>query len=437
MRADPAPARPAQLSRRHNVRADSRGTGPGAALRSSAGWLAVLLVLPATTLAHGPAATPPPDQERLIRFPDTADYRTLVVDLHTHSVFSDGHVWPRIRVGEALRDGLDALAITEHLEWQPHRVDIPHPDRNRAYADALEAAQGHDLMIIRGSEITRESPAGHMNAVFLEDANLLLQLQEQPATDDPVDYYIAAGRWPPKAAVAAANEQGAFVFWNHAWYARDNPRAIAAMTDFHRGLIAAGQLHGIEVVNGAYYAEEAFQMALDHGLTVLGVSDVHNLIDWDYQPAAGGHRPVTLVLAEERSPEALRAALLAGRTVVWYKDLLLGREAHVTSLLKAALGIGAARYEPGMQVGAFTISNDSDAPIRLRNLTGYTFAEHSDTIDVPAHGSTRVIVRPGELLEELDLQFEVTSALIAPKTHPRLEHRVRMEIPPEPPPPDS
>ncbi|HAO89312.1 MAG TPA: PHP domain-containing protein, partial [Gammaproteobacteria bacterium] len=39
----------------------------------------------------------------------------MVVDLHTHSVFSDGHVWPRIRVGEAIRDGLDAMAGTEHL----------------------------------------------------------------------------------------------------------------------------------------------------------------------------------------------------------------------------------------------------------------------------------------------------------------------------------
>ena len=92
--------------------------------------LLVLLVLPAAALAHDPAASPPPDQERLIRFPDVEGYHTLVVDLHTHSVFSDGHVWPKIRVGEALRDGLDALAITEHLEWQPHRADIPHPDRN-------------------------------------------------------------------------------------------------------------------------------------------------------------------------------------------------------------------------------------------------------------------------------------------------------------------
>lgn len=34
-----------------------------------------------------------------------------MIDLHTHSVFSDGQVWPSIRVEEGVRDGLDALAI--------------------------------------------------------------------------------------------------------------------------------------------------------------------------------------------------------------------------------------------------------------------------------------------------------------------------------------
>ena len=401
---------------------------------SSAGWVVALLAFSCAAFAHEPAETPPPDEERLIRFPDVGEYQTLVVDLHTHSVFSDGHVWPRIRVGEALRDGLDALAITEHLEWQPHRADIPHPNRNRAYNEAVEAAADHDLMIIRGSEITRRSPVGHMNAVFLEDANLLLRLEREPESDDPVDYFVAAGRWPADAAVQAANDQGAFVFWNHAWSARDNPRLIASMTDFHRGLIDAGQLHGIEIVNGAYYAEEAFQMALDHDLVPIGVSDVHNLIDWDYRPAEGGHRPVTLVFATERTQDALREALFAGRTVVWFKDLLLGRETHVVSLLKAALDIDRARYHPDFQVAEFRIVNDSDAPVRLRNLSGYTFPKSGGYVDVPAHGSVEVVVRPGELLEELELDFEVVSALIAPKTHPRLRQRVKLEIPPEPSP---
>ena len=58
--------------------------------------------------------------DRAISFPDTEEYLTISSDLHTHSVFSDGHVWPNIRVAEALKDNLDSIAITEHLEYQPH-----------------------------------------------------------------------------------------------------------------------------------------------------------------------------------------------------------------------------------------------------------------------------------------------------------------------------
>ncbi|RPI44150.1 MAG: PHP domain-containing protein, partial [Bacteroidetes bacterium] len=111
--------------------------------------------------------------DRAIEFPDIPGYLTLKCDFHTHTVLSDGHVWPNIRVEEALRDGLDAISITDHLEYQPHRADIPHPDRNRSYELAQQAAEGKDLIIIHGAEITRSMPPGHANAIFLEDANAL------------------------------------------------------------------------------------------------------------------------------------------------------------------------------------------------------------------------------------------------------------------------
>jgi len=77
----------------------------------------------------------------VIRFPDVPGYKTLTCDLHMHTVFSDGAVWPIIRVDEAMRDGLDVIAITEHLEYQPHKEDIPNPDRNRSHVVASNRAQ--------------------------------------------------------------------------------------------------------------------------------------------------------------------------------------------------------------------------------------------------------------------------------------------------------
>ena len=110
---------------------------------------------------------------RKIEFPDVPGYKTLKCDFHMHTVFSDGSVWPDIRTQEAVKDGLDAISLTEHLEYQPHKDDIPHPDRNRAYEVARGSVDQEELLIIPGSEITRSMPPGHCNAIFIEDANKL------------------------------------------------------------------------------------------------------------------------------------------------------------------------------------------------------------------------------------------------------------------------
>lgn len=407
-----------------------------------------MLLFAASCWAHDRVKTPPKHEARLIRFPDVEGYQTLVVDLHTHSVFSDGHVWPSIRVEEALRDGLDALAITEHLEWQPHRADLPHPDRNRAYEQALASLpQGSNLILIPGSEITREAPADHINAVFIKDANALLQVEANPPKvqastleeenqlsavpqqlreEGVLDYYMAANQWPAEEAVGAANHQGAFVFWNHPFFTRAHRTALARMTDFHRALIDAEQLHGIEIANGAFYSAEAHALALEHGLTMLGVSDIHDLIDWDYPPRFGAHRPVTLVFARERSAEGIREALFAGRTVVWFKNLLIGREAALRPLLQAALDLEDAAYRNNLDVLDLSITNNSDADIKLRNLSPYSFMHDGDDLTVPQHGKLKLSVRTGRRLPEVELEFEVGNALVAPKQRLRLAHRLQL-----------
>ncbi len=59
-----------------------------------------------------------------IDIPDLKGYQTLKCDFHIHTVFSDGLVWPTVRVDEAYREGLDAIALTEHIEYRPHQKDI-------------------------------------------------------------------------------------------------------------------------------------------------------------------------------------------------------------------------------------------------------------------------------------------------------------------------
>ena len=163
-----------------------------------------------------------------INVPNLDGYHTLKCDFHMHTVFSDGLVWPTVRIDEAYREGLDAISLTEHIEYRPHKADII-ADHNRSYDICKDKANELGLILIKGSEITRGMPPGHSNAIFLEDCNLLEQKE-----------------W--KDAFNEAKKQNAFIFWNHPGWYRQQPDTTLWWPE-HTQLLNAGCLHGIEVAN--------------------------------------------------------------------------------------------------------------------------------------------------------------------------------------------
>lgn len=336
---------------------------------------------------------------RTIQFPDTADYLSLTCDFHMHTVFSDGYVWPSIRVEEAQRDGLDCIAITEHLEYQPHAQDIPHTDRNRAFNLAVSAAGESGLIVIRGSEITRSLPFGHANSIFIQDANPLL-------TEDAVDAYREAG------------SQGGFTFINHPNWGSQRKDGIARIEPEQLELIEQDLIQGIEVVNDLTYSDEALELALAYDLAIIGTSDIHGLVDWQYQIAQGGHRPITVVLAKDRSVEAIQEALVARRTVAYYLDSIIGREEHVRPLLDASLSFATSGYSGDTSIARVSIQNHSDAWFTLLNTSSLRFHDRANLIDVPPHQTISFQVKTIERLEAISIDFEVLNVITAPSQHP-------------------
>lgn len=344
-----------------------------------------------------------------LSYPNIEGYVTLKADLHQHTVFSDGNVWPTIRVLEALRENLDLISLTEHLEYQPHSADIPHPDRNRSYEliKAMEEAQEHGLLIANGSEITRSEPVGHSNAIFITDANQLIQ-------DKPAD------------AFAEAKKQNAFTFWNHpAWHAQ-SPQGIPILSDFQKERIKKGELHGIEVINSVDYAQEALALALEHNLTVMGTSDIHGLIDWDYTEK-GNHRPITLIFAKEKSLASAKEALFAGRTVAVYNDLLVGREAYLKPLLEASIQVTKATYLPDTQVLEIELQNNSSSDLIFENQMAYTFYDSSPVFEIARGTAKKLLVKTLEIKDKLNLKLKALGCFTAPKVQPVLEWEVKVE----------
>ncbi|HEX8948931.1 MAG TPA: histidinol phosphate phosphatase domain-containing protein [Dissulfurispiraceae bacterium] len=77
-----------------------------------------------------------------------------MIDLHTHSVFSDGELIPAELVRRAVAMGYEAIAITDHIDQSNIDLIIPR------IVKAAAALKGHvSVTVIPGAEITHVPPA--------------------------------------------------------------------------------------------------------------------------------------------------------------------------------------------------------------------------------------------------------------------------------------
>lgn len=323
-------------------------------------------------------------QKRVLNIPDIPGYVTLKCDFHMHTVFSDGNVWPTERIEEASRDGLDAIAITDHLEYLPKKQYIT-PDHNAAWEITQNLARERNLILVHGAEITRKMPPGHFNALFIEDANPL---------NNP-DFM---------SAVEAAVKQGAFIQYNHPGWKAQEKDGIPKLYPVHIDLIAKGWLNGIEYFNEFEHYPLVLDMCHDNKLAVMGNSDVHDIISEIYKAPEHTHRPVTLVFAKERTSESLREALFAGRTAVWYDDYLAGFEEYTAPLFRAAVIPGVPFRDDTKSIW-FEVHNNSDLPF---DLTGGLEGSPADLI-LPAN--SKIIIKADRRFLDQPLKYSVKNII--------------------------
>ena len=284
-----------------------------------------------------------------------------------HTVFSDGDVWPAVRVDEALRDGLDAIAITDHIEYTPKKDFIP-VDLNAGWEIAEGYAKEGNLILVHGTEITRKMPPGHFNALFIKDASLI-------AKDSVWDSF------------EAAIKQGAFIQWNHPGWRSQQPDGIPKMYEIHQRLIKNGWLHGIEFFNDSEYYPLVLTFCKKYNLVLTANSDVHGTISETYLSQDYKNRPMTLVFAKERSYDSLKEAMFAGRTMAYFRDMLAGKEELASQFFYQCISVGKPFYQNNKSL-FFEVTNKSDIPFYLIN--GIKDAPAS--VKLPANSVTRIVL---------------------------------------------
>ena len=323
--------------------------------------------------------------------PDIPGYQTLKGDFHIHTVFTDATVWPATRVHEAIWEGLDVIAITEHIDtrhqkYVKHGVFTEKCDRNFSYELAKQAA-GKNLLVVHGGEISRGMPPGHFNCLFVKDNEALCAAAESQDKETNNDNVIAM-----KNGLAEARNQGAFIMWNHPNWCKQAPNETKMWKE-HKDLLKDGKMDAIEIYNMACgYTPEGHKWALENNLAMLGNSDCHAPFFMEVDYLHGAHRPVTLVFAKEKSVKGVREALDARRSAVFAEGNVYGREQEVLPLLEACLKVKKTQFKDKEIIVEF--ENVSSIPVTLTKGKGSEDTWYARYVVIPPFTTYTFKVRP-------------------------------------------
>lgn len=275
--------------------------------------------------------------------PQVRGFNIYKADLHNHTIFSDGSVTPEFRIQEAWHDGLDVIAVTEHVEYRPYEgkmmnfltgyvpKNVKPANSNVIRSEATDAgilsdlnypvklyqnaAKAYGITVIPGAEITREPTViGHYNALFTKDNNTIY------AKD-------------PMQSIRNAKAQGAIVMQNHPGWRR----TTLDMMEFEEKVYAENLIDGIEIMNGGEFYPRAITRAQKNKFFMASNTDIHGSTAEDYVLGGDGTRNMTFIFAQENTLEALREALEARRTLAYSHGTLAGEESLLVDLFKASV----------------------------------------------------------------------------------------------------
>ena len=270
-------------------------------------------------------------------------------DLHIHTIYSDGDVTPDMRVLEAWHDGLDIIAITDHMEYRRiEREMLQYMDRyvredfrekgpvntnimrqgpdsvgvlvdfNVAYMSAAHKAKDYGLLVVRGVEVTRKHN-GDYNALFTTDNNAIYD----PSLEQ---------------TLRNARSQGAFIVHNHPDYDANTSNHI---TQVANGLYEKGLIDGVEVANGRKTWAYLYTHAVSGGYTPMANSDAHEYIYWKYGRPGDyeipRYRNMNLILADSLTENDIHEALKAGNTIAYSNNNLIGKADLLEALFEASI----------------------------------------------------------------------------------------------------
>ena len=321
---------------------------------------------------------------RVISIPNIGEYMTLKCDFHMHTVFADAHVSPTGRVREAWQDGLDVIAMTEHIAVHKS-PGIKLKDYNLPIAQSVKEGKKWGFMVVPAVEITRTKPFGHMNALFIKDPNVFEETRYKVDENGKLIYDNDGNRIPNPTEMEdfkKAEAQGAFMIWNHPGW----PDGKTTLFPLQKQLIKEGRIHAVELFNGMEWYPKVLDWFDEYKLPMMANSDIHETSRFAY---GNQIRPMTLVFAKEYTLESLREALFAGRMLAFFESKLAGDSNLISQLIDASLVVKVIDEKKGV----LEVTNISDIPFQT------LFGDHMNPVVFHPRSAIRVTVPKGTVLE--------------------------------------
>lgn len=304
------------------------------------------------------------------KLPDIPGFYTMKGDFHIHTFYSDGSVSPEDRVREAWHDGLDVIAITDHIEY-PNSL-MQQFNLNQSYNLALKLAQEYGILLIKGGEITRSMPPGHFNALFLTDVDKL----KLPNVDDVYNEVV---------------KQNGFLVWNHPGWSAQIKDSLTWYPK-HTELYNQKKLNGIEIFNEKEYYPQVFQWALDKNITIFANSDIHAPIQYLYDPVKKEQRAMTVVFVSEKTLQGVKDAFLNHRTVAIFDQKIYGDEQYIKPLIQNCIVVSENVTIPQKNNEIYvSLTNISDFPILLQGIINENF-KTPDQVELLPNSTVRIKV---------------------------------------------
>ncbi len=345
--------------------------------------------------------------------PQVDGLNCYTADLHAHTIYSDGELSPEERVKEAWCDGLDILAITDHIEtrrqernmlkflkgyspdkkgFEPINTRVSrgkHADERGIVSDlnfstelARQTAKSYpELTIIKGAEISREPVhIGHYCALFTTDNNAIY------SRDDA-------------EAIRNARAQGAIITHNHPGWERTS----CDMTEFHKKVYGEGLIDGVEISNGTSFYPEIVGRCIDKKLYMVSATDIH--ASTSYYKKQNFYRNMTLIFAKDKGDKSLRKAFLSQKTLGYSGGYIIGEESLLAKFFQASV---KAHYVGAVKKGI---------RVSLTNQTSFDYLLKYNGIEIPVPAFQTIFVT----LKDEKAVFEVKNMIHTDYQHPTIE----------------